>query len=247
MNKTVKQVLVIGFILLALFITWFVWDGFIRDKTPQFFPFNELQGDYSIIKSLDSGIFMVKYKGPNSFTGFNQDDDGSISVIIGRTNYDLNQYLGKKVLLTKGNFEGGFTKQCVAGNCVGIGGPYAAVVINEMEEVQEAKPRDRVVEYVVDKGDTLEAIAEKFDISSDTIISANNLNTESVNLGQKLKILPVTGVIHTVFKGETIYSIAQKYQVDVEKIIDFPYNTFVDNKYALTPGQTLMVPDGIKK
>ncbi len=145
MSKIVKQALIIGLILIALFIAWFVWDGFIREKTPQFFPFNELQGDYSIIKSSDSGIFMIKYKGPNSFTGLNQDNDGSISVIIGRTNYDLNQYLGKKVILTKGNFKSGFTKQCVVSNCVDIGGPHATVIIDEMKEVQESKPRDTLI------------------------------------------------------------------------------------------------------
>ena len=52
--------------------------------------------------------------------------------------------------------------------------------------------------------------------------------------------------MHTVSIGETIYSIAKKYQVDEKKIIDFPYNTFSDDKYTLISGQTLMIPDGIK-
>ena len=52
--------------------------------------------------------------------------------------------------------------------------------------------------------------------------------------------------MHTVSKGETVYSIAKKYRVDVKKIIDFPYNSFSDNKYTLTTGQTIMVPNGIK-
>ena len=191
MNKIVKQALIIVLIFIASFIAWFTWDGFIRDKTPQFFPFNELRGNYSIIKSSKDGIFMVKYEGPNSFTGLNQDNDGSISVMIGRTNYDLNQYLGKNVLLTKGNFKSGFTKQCVASNCVDIGGPYAAVVIDKMEEIQEAKPRDRVIEYLAEDGDTMERIAEKFDVSSATIKWANNLISNTVKKGQVLKIPPV--------------------------------------------------------
>lgn len=146
MNTTVKQAIIIGVFFITCFVTWFVWRGFIRDNTPQFFPFNELRGEYNIDKSSDIGIFIVKYKGPNSFTGLNQESDGSISVMIGRTNYDLNQYLGKKVLLIKGNFKSGFTKQCVASKCVDIGGPYAGVVIEEMEEIQQAKPRDRVID-----------------------------------------------------------------------------------------------------
>lgn len=238
MNKTVKQALVIGLIFIAFFIAWFVWDGFVRDKTPQFFPFNQQQAEYSIIKSAN-GIYSVKYSGPNDFSGIN-------SVIIGKTDYDLSQYLEKKIFITKGSFKSGFTKQCVANNCVDIGGPYAAVVIDEMEEIQEAKPRDRVIEYIVVDGDTLDGIAEKFNVSINTIKWANNLNNETVESGQILKILPVTGIIHIVLKGETIYTIAKKYLTDVKKIIDFPYNTFSDDKYSLAGGQTIIVPDGIK-
>lgn len=43
-----------------------------------------------------------------------------------------------------------------------------------------------------------------------------------------------------------VNTIAQKYQTDTKKIIDFPYNSFRDDKYTLTPEQTIMVPDGIK-
>jgi murein DD-endopeptidase MepM/ murein hydrolase activator NlpD len=110
------------------------------------------------------------------------------------------------------------------------------------------KPRDKIVEYEVRPGDTVSTIAEKFGISTDTIRWANDLkDIKAIKLGQKLKILPVTGMAHKVQKGETIYSIAKKYDTEAQGVVDFPFNSFVnDETFALAVGQTLVVPDGVK-
>ncbi len=109
------------------------------------------------------------------------------------------------------------------------------------------KPRDRVMEYEVQDGDTLSGIAKKFGISVDTIEWENNLTTNSrLRPGQVLRILPVTGVRHKVKKGETIYSIAKKYEAEPQAIVDFPFNTFVnDETFGLAIGQEVLVPEGI--
>ena len=82
----------------------------------------------------------------------------------------------------------------------------------------------------------------------DTIIWENNLKSvDAIKVGQIIKILPVTGVKHTVKRGETIYSISKDYKVDAQNIIDYPFNTFAnDETFALAAGQELMIPDGIK-
>jgi murein DD-endopeptidase MepM/ murein hydrolase activator NlpD len=82
----------------------------------------------------------------------------------------------------------------------------------------------------------------------DTIMWENNLKKiDAIKPKQILKILPVTGVRHIVKRGETIYSIAKTYQIDAQAIIDYPFNTFAnDETFALTAGQELIVPDGIK-
>lgn len=108
-----------------------------------------------------------------------------------------------------------------------------------------------IVEYEVQNGDTISSIAEKFDISQDTVLWANDMDEKSkIKPGQKLKILPVTGVLHTVKKGETIYSISKKYGLEGEAaaqgVVNYPFNTFMnDETFALAVGQTLVVPDGI--
>lgn len=109
------------------------------------------------------------------------------------------------------------------------------------------KPRDKVISYKVSPGDTLSSIAEKFDVSIETILWANNLSKKAVlKPGQRLKIPPVTGIVHKVKAGETIYSIAKHYRTEPQKIVNFPFNEFLDlDTFALAVGQTLIVPDGI--
>ena len=68
-----------------------------------------------------------------------------------------------------------------------------------------------VTEYEVKAGDNLTSIAQNFGISISTITSANNLTSSSkLKVGQKLVILPVSGVLHYVKAGDTITGIAAR-------------------------------------
>src|ERR1700733_660665 len=59
-----------------------------------------------------------------------------------------------------------------------------------------SKPRDKIITYQVERGDTLESVANKFGISDNTIRWENNLNTDTLTVGQSLKILPVSGIAY---------------------------------------------------
>lgn len=109
-------------------------------------------------------------------------------------------------------------------------------------------PKGEITEYRVQDGDTVSSIAQKFGVSIDTIMWENNLkNVDAIKPKQILRILPITGVRVSVKRGETIYSISKKYGVDAQSIIDYPFNTFVnDETFALNAGQELMVPEGVK-
>jgi len=100
-----------------------------------------------------------------------------------------------------------------------------------------------VVEYVVQSGDNLWSIAEKFNISLNTILWANDLNKNTaIQIGQKLVILPVSGVIHHVQKGDTVSQIAKTYQSEVMKIVAYNNLATEDDIYI---GDILIVPDGV--
>lgn len=107
------------------------------------------------------------------------------------------------------------------------------------------KPRSEIIEYEVENGDTLSTIAQKFGVSQETIKWANGMDSvDSIKPGQKLKILPVSGVAHTVKPGDTLESVAKIYDTGSQGILDFPFNDVPDD-FKLQVGQVLIVPDGV--
>lgn len=131
-------------------------------------------------------------------------------------------------------------------------GSFQAAVVSynpyesALETVISTKPRSTIEDYQVKGGDTLAAIAQKFEISTDTIKWANDLKTDVIKPGQVLKIPPVTGIVHTVAAGETVYSIAKKYKTEPQNIVNYIFNDFVDlDTFSLATGQILYVPGGV--
>lgn len=126
-----------------------------------------------------------------------------------------------------------------------------AIGTNTGAEVERYRGGE-IVDYQVQTGDTIGAIADKFGVSTETILWANSLNEKStIKPGETLKILPVTGVVHTVKKGETIFSIAKRYGLDGESgaqaVVDYPFNEFMDDeKFTLAVGQNIVIPGGVK-
>jgi surface antigen len=95
--------------------------------------------------------------------------------------------------------------------------------------------------YQVQPGDTLGSIAEKFNITSNTIRWANNISDDTLKPGQSLLILPVSGLQYKVQPGDTADSLAAKYQSDAAQIVAFN-NAEVN---GLQVGSTIIIPDGV--
>jgi len=109
------------------------------------------------------------------------------------------------------------------------------------------KPRDKIITYRVQGGDTVSTIAKKFGIDANTIRWANDLTSDNLTVGDELKILPVSGIAHKVEPGDTVYTIAKKYDTNAQQIVNFSFNDFANPEtFTLVEGQILIVPDGIK-
>lgn len=100
---------------------------------------------------------------------------------------------------------------------------------------------DQISIYIVREGDTLSQIAEMYDVSVNTIKWSNDLDSNTVQSGQRLVILPISGVKHLVSKGDTLVSIAKKYKGDVDEIAD--YNG-LDSNSSIAVGSVVIIPDG---
>jgi len=106
----------------------------------------------------------------------------------------------------------------------------------------EIERRNEIIEYVVGSGDTLSFIAAKYDVSLSTILWANDLSSKSIiKIGQKLVILPVSGVVCHVKKGDTLSEIAKTYKGKSSEIIAF---NELSGEGDIFIGDILIIPDG---
>ncbi len=96
--------------------------------------------------------------------------------------------------------------------------------------------------YNVVSGDTLDSIAQKFNLSVNTIRWANNIasNTNPAP-GTQLTILPVNGVLHTVSATDTPDGLALLYKANAQQIISFN-DAEID---GLKPSSKIIIPDGV--
>lgn len=110
----------------------------------------------------------------------------------------------------------------------------------------DSNPSECVI-YTVQKDDNLYLIARKYDTTVDAIKRYNNLTTNNLSIGQRLKIPcymePTDGttmpnyISYKVVSGDSLYSIAKKFNTTVDKIIS-------DNKLksnVLSLGQILLI------
>ncbi len=112
------------------------------------------------------------------------------------------------------------------------------------------RPRSEVIQYVVEEGDTIGSIAEKFGLTQESVAWANDRNIINIlPVGRSINIPPVDGVLIPRHTGNTtIQEYAIRYRVDD------PYN-IIDSEYnrqlrGLSPesvppsGASVMIPNG---
>ena len=110
-------------------------------------------------------------------------------------------------------------------------------------------PRYDPVTYTVQRGDAMSMIAEKFKITTESILYNNKdvLNDDPHGLkpGMVLIIPPVDGLYYTWKEGDTIQKVAGEFKAEANSIVEFPGNE-VDlvNPDEIEPGTLIMIPGG---
>ena len=148
---------------------------------------------------------------------------------------------------------GGAVLTPIATNDADVGG-YPGASLSDAELVESAEMKDPgtpvgpafdrsgVISYAVQKGDTLSKIAAYFGISVDTIASANHgVKTSSLKVGQKLNILPTSGVVYDAVGGDTLASISNTFGISQNEILQFNHSV---NFGSLDPGTPIIIPGG---
>lgn len=109
------------------------------------------------------------------------------------------------------------------------------------------RPRNEVIQYEIQAGDTIFSIAERFGLKPESIAWANDRSIiGGLRPGRVINILPVDGAYYTVPGDETITDIAQRFGVDAYTLIDSEFNDLFGDEPAtvLTTGTKVVIPGG---
>lgn len=98
-----------------------------------------------------------------------------------------------------------------------------------------------IASYVTKEGDTMETIAKKFKISSQTLRWANNTSSDAIEPNKTIVVPLIDGVVYTVKDGDTAQSLAEKYKTSAERVV--LYND-IDDGAKLTSGARIVLPGG---
>lgn len=115
-------------------------------------------------------------------------------------------------------------------------------VVNSIEGYTESGYNPIIREYIVQEGDTLESISQKFSISIETIAISNNIKDlkQSPAPNTTLTILPKNGIEVSISESQSLAQIASRFNVSEQVIRD--YNNLQGD---IAIGTGIIVPDAV--
>jgi murein DD-endopeptidase MepM/ murein hydrolase activator NlpD len=152
---------------------------------------------------------------------------------------------------------------------IGAGGLYAGIpelppylsaanssgAVSKRAEIRTTipqRPEIDIVKYLVQQGDTLFGIAERFELKPETLLWGNyNIlqdNPHSLRPGQELSVLPVDGTYYEWNQGDQLDAVAAFFGVSTQDIIDWLGNNLPPDidpaNPGIEPGTGLIIPGG---
>jgi murein DD-endopeptidase MepM/ murein hydrolase activator NlpD len=127
------------------------------------------------------------------------------------------------LLTPSGNYENGITR------------------LADVHTIIPSRPRVDVTTYIVQPGDNLFLIAERYGLDPETVLWGNyevlQDNPQFLKPDQELRILPTNGVYYQWAAGDNIETIANFFKVEPEAILEYPGNRLLTDLTVSSPGE----------
>jgi len=110
------------------------------------------------------------------------------------------------------------------------------------------KPRYKIDEYRVSRGDSIFAISEGFKLKPETVLWANydvlQDDPHSLKPGQVLKIPPTDGIYYQWKENDTLDTVASEFKANIDDILNYPGNSIDLSNPKIESGSFVMIPGG---
>lgn len=134
---------------------------------------------------------------------------------------------------------------------------YGIPRLADLHTTMPTRPREEVTKYIVQKGDTIFGIAEKFGLKPETILWGNQYvlgdNPHNLVPDQELNILPTNGTYYEWQAGDGLNGVSQFFGVTPEEIISYSGNNLNPDEIGdfarpnIEPGTWLIIPGGTRE
>jgi len=116
-------------------------------------------------------------------------------------------------------------------------------VVDDMDIIKAPNLPDQGLFYVVYKvvkGDTISEIASRYGVSTDSIVTFNDIsNARALSIGKYLKIPTINGILYKAKDGDTAAALAESHSISRERIMEI---NGIGNE-ALQNGIMVFLPD----
>ena len=118
----------------------------------------------------------------------------------------------------------------------------------ELHTVVPARSRTNIINYTVQSGDSVFAIAQSFGLKPESILWANyemlNDNPDQLSPGMELNIPPVDGVLYTWKEGDSLQGVAERFKAKLDEMLGWSGNNLDLTNPVIESGSLVMVPGG---
>jgi murein DD-endopeptidase MepM/ murein hydrolase activator NlpD len=116
---------------------------------------------------------------------------------------------------------------------------------NQDGEAGQPEARTTVTDYTVAQGDTVQSVADKFQVMPETVMGSNGIYDpqEDLAAGRVLHIPPMDGMYYVPTEKDTLETISRRFQVDPETVSEYGPNNMADG--VVKPGVAIVVPGGM--